>query len=368
MLAVVRRAFKWLAMAAVSTMLAAMLGLWLEHRLPIELPQPTGSFVIGRTSATWGDLSAWIWYPAAVAAPPDDYLPDAVRAGWEHDRPALINFLTRDLSKVRAHSARDVAVSDEQPAYPVVILRGGGSGGAALNYSTLAEDLASHGYMVVGLDVTTTSNPELCAGRDDEEDCATRLMTPLIDGLGRALDHLHRLTTEDPRFSGRFDLTRVGIFGHSFGGAQAAQFCSQDARCKAGVNIDGRPFGSVIRTGIRVPFMFLLSDHGTPEDAVSRRILSQLDEIYARQPHDTRMRIAIRGAHHFTFSDDGALLKSALFRGGLRLFRVLGIDGRRQVQITSYAVRTFFDAHLKRAPGGPVVLTSPRFPEIVMLP
>jgi hypothetical protein len=114
--------------------------------------------------------------------------------------------------------------------------------------------------------------------------------------------------------------------------------------------------------------MFLLSDHGTPDDAVSRRIRGQIQAIYARQPRDTRMRVAIRGAHHFTFSDDGALLKSRLFRGVLRLFGVLGISGRRQVQVTAYAVRTFFDAHLKRATSGPITLTSPEFPEIVVLP
>jgi dienelactone hydrolase len=104
------------------------------------------------------------------------------------------------------------------------------------------------------------------------------------------------------------------VFGHSFGGAQAAQFCSQDTRCKAGINIDGRPFGTVITNGVPVPFMFLLSDHGTPKDVVSQRILSQIQAIYDRQPHESRLRIVIRGAHHFTFSDDGALLKSAVFR------------------------------------------------------
>ena len=124
----VRRVFKWIAVGVVSTSVAVALGLWLEHRLPLELPLPTGSFAVGRTSDRWDDnLSVWMWYPAAVAAPADDYLPDAVRARWEHDRPALINFLTRDLSKVRAHSAGDVPVSHEQPGYPVVILRGTGT-------------------------------------------------------------------------------------------------------------------------------------------------------------------------------------------------------------------------------------------------
>ena len=127
-----------------------------------------------------------------------------------------------------------------------------------------AEDLASHGYVVVGLDMATTANPEHCAGRNDDEECATTIMAPLISGIGRAIEDLQQLARSDGRFKSRVDLARVGVFGHSFGGAQAAQFCSQDIRCKAGVNIDGRPFGTVITNGIPVPFMFLLSDHGTP--------------------------------------------------------------------------------------------------------
>jgi hypothetical protein len=134
------------------------------------------------------------------------------------------------------------------------------------------------------------------------------------------------------------------------------------------VNIDGRPFGSVIQTGIQVPFMFLLSDHSAEKDTVSLRILGQIQAIYDREPTGTRARAAILGAHHFTFSDDGALLKSALFRGLLRLLGRLHIAGRRQLEVTAYAVRTFFDAHLKGANSVPAVLTSPRFPELVRLP
>lgn len=76
----------------------------------------------------------------------------------------------------------------------------------------------------------------------------------------------------------------------------------------------------------------------------------------------------IRGAHHFTFSDDGALLKSSVFRAVLRLFRVLGISGHRQVEVTRYAVRTFFDGYLKGATHGAIPLASPDFPEVVVVP
>jgi predicted dienelactone hydrolase len=360
-----RRWVRRIVLALLGAGAAGMLALWLEHRVPAELPAPTGVFALGRTSYTWDGIGAWVWYPAAIAAPADDYLPPAIRTNWEHERPAFINFLTRDLSSVRGHSANDVAISNAEPDYPVVIVRAGGSG-SALNFSSLAEDLASHGYVVVGLDIAISANPEHCAGRNDEEDCATKIMAPLTSGIGRAIDHFQELARSDARFKSRLDLTRIGVFGHSFGGAQAAQFCSQDTRCKAGINIDGRPFGTVITNGIPVPFMFLLSDHGTPKDVVSQRILSQIQAIYDRQPHDSRLRLVIRGAHHFTFSDDGALLKSAVFRGVLRVLAGLRINGRRQVEVTAYAVRTFFDEHLKGGVDSRGILAT--VPEIVVVP
>ena len=111
------------ALALLGACVAGVLALWLEHRLPTELPVPTGTFALGRTSYTWDGINAWVWYPAAIAAPADDYLPPAIRTSWEHQRPAFIKFLTRDLSSVRSHSADDVAISSSEPHYPVVILR-----------------------------------------------------------------------------------------------------------------------------------------------------------------------------------------------------------------------------------------------------
>src|SRR5262245_9425885 len=173
------RCLRRIAVAFFCVVAAMIVWLWTEHHLRAQLPVPTGPFPLGRTSYTWADLNAWVWYPAAVAAPADDYLPPPVRVAWEHARPGFINFLTRDLSRVRGHSARDVDVSPGRPNYPVVILRAGAAG-SSLNYSSLAEDLASHGYVVVGLDMSATANPELCAGRPDEEACATKIMVPLV--------------------------------------------------------------------------------------------------------------------------------------------------------------------------------------------
>ena len=148
-----------------------------------------------------------------------------------------------------------------------------------MNYSTLAEDLASHGYVVVGFDApyrtgmvvfpdgrvitrTPENNPELCVGPERAR-CINKLLAAWTADIGFVLDRLEQLSASgrSGRFTGRLDMTRVGVFGHSFGGAQAAQFCEDDSRCKAGIDIDGAPFGTVVQAEIRQPFMFLLSDH-----------------------------------------------------------------------------------------------------------
>src|SRR5205085_1979378 len=174
--------------------------------------------------------------------------------------------------------------------------------------------------------------------------------------------------SDSSKFAGRLDMTRVGVFGHSLGGATAAQFCSEDSRCKAGIDIDGSLHGSVGQEGIHKPFMFLLSDRGDSSfDAESRQIKAEIQSVYDRLPHEGRLRIAIHGSNHFTFSEDGALLKSRVMRGAFRLFGKLGIDGRRQIACTVYAVDSFFDAYLKGAGTSRINIPSPVYPEIQVL-
>jgi len=403
-----RRIFKGFSVAAMLGILGvgALVGsLWLERRTEVTLPAPTGPFAVGRALYDWVDdetldplapvpgnkreLLVWIWYPAAAGqsgAVVDDYVPAAVRAPAGRVGGALIfGLLTRDLSKVHGHSARDPDVSPQQRSYPVAIMRAGASAGV-MNYSTLAEDLASHGYVVVGFDApyrtglvvfpdgrviarTPENNPELVSG-DALTRRANKLLAAWTADIAFVLDQLDRLNASDAsgKFKGRLDMTRVGVFGHSFGGATAAQFCSQDSRCKAGIDVDDSLHGSVIQAGIHKPFMFLLSDHGDfSSDAQTRQIQADIQSIYDRLPADGRLRIAIRGANHFTFSDDGALLKSRTVRGALRLLGKLGIDGRRQLAVTAYCVHSFFDAYLKEASVSRLKIFSPLYPEIQVL-
>ncbi len=371
----------------------------------LTLPVPAGPYAVGRAILDWIDdatvdtlapvpgtkreLLVWIWYPAAAgrSGAVDDYLPAPMRAaarpGW-----GPLALLTRDLSKVHGHSLRNPEVSARQRAYPVAILRAGASAGV-WTYSTLAEDLASQGYIVVGFDApyrtfavafpdgrvlrrTPENNPELCEGQApaQRDACVKKTLTAWTGDIGFALDRLAQVNASDPagKFTGRLDMARVGIFGHSFGGAAALQFCSEDSRCKAGIDLDGAPFGSVVREGLHQPFLFVLSDQVRSADPESREVAGNIQSIYSRLPADGRLRVVINGANHFLFSDDGALLKSRILMGALRLFGMVRIDGRRQLAATAYCVRSFFDAELNGEGVSRIRIPSALFPEIQVLP
>jgi predicted dienelactone hydrolase len=402
-----RRTFKVIGVLTalgVLTLGMALGSVWLEHRTEVTLPAPSGPFAVGRAIYDWADdarldtlapatgtkreLLVWIWYPAAVgpSAASAEYLPAPLRAALDATSPPIIKYLTRDPSRVHAHSLRNADVSPQQPSYPVAVMRAGASAEVA-RYSTLAEDLASHGYVVVGFDApyrtyvvafpdgrvmtrTAENNPELCLERTgpEQDRCANRLLAAWTADTGFVLDRLERLNASDPsgRFAGRLDMARVGVFGHSFGGAAAALFCHEDPRCTAGIDVDGSPHGSVIQTGIDRPFMFLLSDHRAETDPESRRIMDDIQSIYDRLPVDGRLRIVIRGANHFLFSDDG-VVKSHIVLRALRMLGIVNIDGRRQLAVTTHCVHSFFDKYLKGTAAEPLQGSSPLYPEIQVL-
>ena len=58
------------------------------------------------------------------------------------------------------------------------------------------------------------------------------------DDITFVMDELSRTNPSAP-FSGHLDLSRVGAFGHSFGGIAAARACQKDPRFKACLNEDG---------------------------------------------------------------------------------------------------------------------------------
>ncbi|MFN7995065.1 MAG: hypothetical protein U0Q18_15765 [Bryobacteraceae bacterium] len=400
-----RRAIAWLAKAAgavgavvMAFVAVLLLVMWREHKTALTLPTPTGLFAVGRTTYTWTNQSeadefapspgskrqvlVWVWYPAAHSQRdvPAEYLPARWRAALRERLGFLMrSFLKRDPSLVRAHGVPDAMVSPERQAYPVVLFRAGGSA-LTTDFTTLAEDLASHGFIVVGFDapyrsfVVVLPDGRVVARSPaaNVENANGNLADPVIGKLLAMwtsdtrfiVDRLQRLNDgPSGKFAGRMDLDRLGMFGHSFGGATALEFCQQDSRCRAAADVDGIPFGSVVSQGLSKPCMFLFSDHSREmADPESRQILAEVHSIYDRLP-DGRLYAVIRGANHFSFSDQ-ILLNSQTVLGLLRLAGIGRLDGRRGLAISAAYLHMFFEVYLNGEPASSLTSLAGNYPEV----
>jgi hypothetical protein len=99
-------------------------------------------------------------------------------------------------------------------------------------------------------------------------------------------------------------------------------------------------------------------------DPETREVAASIFSIYGRLPPATRSLITMRGANHFTFSDDGAVLSSDILRRALHTIGLLKMDGRRQLEMTAYCLRTFFDAYLGEPQPSRLSLDTTRYPEL----
>ena len=363
------------------------------------LPNPTGAFAVGRTSWVLADSNAtevmapgrgstrklylWAWYPASAdaSAKRAPYLPPAWREAREASSGWLMTHLAnRSLAKVQVHSIADAPLSSTKSSYPVVLLRAGASA-LTTDYTSLAEDLASHGYVVLGIDAPYRSfvvvypdgqvvaraaqnDPELYNGVALVA-VGIKLLNAWAADLRFALDQLETLNTADTAggiFAGRLDLKRVGVVGHSLGGATALQFCRDDTRCVAGIDVDGAP---IVSTGLNKPFMFLLGDHSNESAAGpdgAENVMADIHSIYARLPADARHYVTIRGANHYNFSDN-AMVKSPPMMKLLAAFGIIRLEGRRQLVVTSHVIQRFCDVYVK-GEGTLPSLATPKYPEI----
>jgi predicted dienelactone hydrolase len=293
----------------------------------------------------------------------------------------LSSLFARDASKIHVHSLQDVKISDEQKNFPVLLMKSG-IGTMATDYTSIAEELASHGYIVVGSDApystwlvrfpdgrlisrTSEGNPgETATISEGNNRTLNRLVQIWSEDTHFILDQLEQLNNVDStsQFFGKMNLLSVGIFGHSFGGATSAQFCLNDARCKAGVDMDGAPFGTVIEKGLNKPFMFLLADHRGETDPVSVSIKSNIEKIYNTLPTANRYWIYLEGAQHFNFSD-------MPFQREYLVSRLSGATGsigsKHGIEVISSCLLSFFDKYLKGAISTEIKDLNKQHPEII---
>jgi dienelactone hydrolase len=326
---------------------------------PRTVPAVTGASAVGRTElalrgsargdpfATDGrtrELAVWIWYPAVgglgAAAP---YLPPA----WS---PLVNNMgpLSQDLNAVHTNSIANGKL-DGRP--PVVVLMPG-LGQPVASYTALAEDLASHGYAVVGINPTESIDVVFPDGHVVPATQQGTVAGATVDAWYASAARVTNVWVADAQFVvktlsasppwiGALDFDHVAYLGHSLGGAASFEACRQDPRCAAAANLDGTLWTDVRHTGLSAPSLLLQHDSSAGCDAFCARAAMGFAKVEAL-PNANRFTVA--GSQHMNFSDVG------LWWGPANKLALGSIDADRMNVITRDLVRSFLDVHLRDAP------------------
>jgi pimeloyl-ACP methyl ester carboxylesterase len=337
-----------------------------------RLPRPTGPYAIGtevmymvdqnrNEDAAPGlgrkrELMIQIWYPAAPSRNP--YAP--------YRRRQETTLLSSYQSVLPTHSRWNSPIVQDGDAFPVLLYNPTWNGRRTVN-TYLVEDLASHGFVVAGIDHTYNSEPvafpdgrvvssvvvkEMNFAENSPQTVEAAAQKEQVKQTADDIFVLDRLEAmnDDPKsgFHGRLDTDNAGAFGHSFGGSVSAQAAYRDPRIRAALDLDGALFGQVQRRGLEKPFMFIEEDtYGPPSLDLSRldntsrvnAVLDQNDDSMFQKSDGIRIRL--HGSTHFSFTD------KALFSPIKSLSGAGRISPRREdFIIRSYAL-AFFEGALK---------------------
>jgi predicted dienelactone hydrolase len=241
--------------------------------------------------------------------------------------------------------------------------------------STLVDDLASHGYVVVTIDHTyeapgvqfpdgsvrtSVLTPELLQ-QVEQAGTLQALMQKVIDtrvaDTRFVMDQLTTPGTLPPQLAAIADTGTIGMFGHSAGGFTAAETMHDDPRMLAGVNMDG-PMGNnqlesgtnlapVAADGLDRPLLLI----GTQQN--THHTVAAWDAFWNNTRGWTR-DLNMPTAKHASLTDAEVYLPQLARQGVLSrdaLTKELGTaDTGRTLDVERTYLTDFFDQWLKHRP------------------
>jgi dienelactone hydrolase len=323
------------------------------------LPHPSGPYAIGiqtlplidqRRSEQFAPrakraVMAHIWYPAQIQEGTQyPYLGNLMPLfkktfaqmygipNW------LSNFLWRN---IYTHAYADLPVAQKQTSYPVILFSHGLLGLSTQMYASIIENLASHGYIVVGIDhpyfniLTQLPDGSIASSlalnaqfqkmnQTEQNIFLSKAIDVYKADFAFVLDELKKLNqNKNSIFYTKFDLERIGVMGHSAGGTASIEFCRMDERCKAAVDLDGWYDHVIGQEPIEKPLLLLFGQKSIEVAEPSAEYLQRKeltrDQYFEREANIAKHKkalcseqqcsmIIIPEATHDDFGD-GVLLK-----------------------------------------------------------
>ena len=260
-----------------------------------DLPKPMGNFIVGTDLFNWEDTSRdeWftkdkidsrkivvqIWYPAQASS--DSLYP------YMDNAEIRLEALSKQLGvpQFAMKHAKDIKGNSYFKAEPIrdkkfpIIIFSHGLGGTKTQNSINIEELVSNGYIVVAPDHTYDASMTIFDDGSTYEFKSGLPVSQLKNNLvtekvfwetrlpqikTRAgdikfiIDKLQ--TMKENKLYSSIDFNKIGVFGHSFGGATSVVSSWNDSRISACLNLDGwfEPIiNDIINNGLKIPFCYI---------------------------------------------------------------------------------------------------------------
>ncbi len=276
------------------------------------------------------------------------------------------------LRNLKTHAFENAAVSNAQTSYPVILFSHGLFGEPTEFYGALCENLASHGFIVVGIDhpyfnlitlrlngdIATSSNLETAFTHMSPQEqyiFQNETIEVYKKDMSFTINELEKLNNNlSSIFFKRFDLNKIGVAGHSAGGTAAIEFCRSDNRCKAAADLDGWYDQAIGQNPINKPLLLLFASKSIEVSEPSLEYLKRKqltkDQYFEREQKisDHRERlcdspicsmIVLPGLTHGSFSD------LVLFKWPLRSWN--DPDSYKTLALINHELATFFKMYLQ---------------------
>lgn len=337
------------------------------------LPAPSGEFSIGTLVYHWRDstrmewfsendeddvreLMVQLWYPGkpndkALTAPYMDNL--EARIPEFAKQIGIPAFMFKHFTKVTTHSFFNLEPIDDQ--LPVVVFSHG-LGGMRTQNTVYMQALASQGYLVAAMDHPYDANITIYP---DEHSVlyASNLPENVTDSMAAVIRHkqlntrsadvsfvidqLEKMNSGETqsKFFQKLLLDKIGVFGHSFGGATSIHSAYHDERISACLTLD--PWyvpvqDEIISTGLTTPFLHIGQPKwDKPLNYEKRR------EFFQNSGSDALL-ITMNETKHFDYMD------MPLFTTATQKFRLTGeITQNRLYSILADLHIEFFNSYVR---------------------
>lgn len=255
----------------------------------------------------------------------------------------------------------------EDRKLPVLVFSPG-SGSVSGYYSGFLSSLASYGYLVVGVDHPYDSDPvELPSGElihdvltDANNTLATVIRASDVDWLATQITVANlRSWLDIPSSSCIGDVNfKLGIFGHSIGGATGAlamQFTNTSYA--AGASLDGPFYGPILTTGFNGPLLYMAA-----ENSGNHQLLTGEWPLI----NGWKLAVAVNGSTHDSYTDFVVLVPQVPANSGIANYPIGTIDGARMMKIVVDYLKVYWNwTLLGKKKSELLKRPSSKFPEVV---